>query len=191
MNNPFEREHYGKVVSIEDNLLSLEQYIEVLQPKAELIPAMNAASVVFVPAGIPYNPAAFPVGILDFYQYCKQAMGDDIAYCSTPNMQTIELCSSQLRLGKFLVKDVALPIFLGLIVNYTSYKMQNHVESEPAKIETQYLEEPSVSFTVTVVDSADVKSKTYSYEGPVSGIQEAGNTVEKLWQDEKRKGNTK
>lgn len=186
MQELFKRENYGNVVVMPVIDMPLKDFYESVCIDKEKVNHALTSSVVFVPAGYPQNPAAFPVGVLDFYSYCCKQMDGQVTYCAD-GFQTIELCSLQLRLGRFVVAGIVLPFFLNILSNFVYDKAKNFYDNNQCQIEAPYQEEASVSFEVVVADSAGVQTKTFKYEGPVSGVESATSSIKTLWEDEKSK----
>tara|TARA_R110000868_G_scaffold289573_1_gene549815 strand:+ start:428 stop:1012 length:585 start_codon:yes stop_codon:yes gene_type:complete len=136
------------------------------------------------------NPLMFPIGTENVLRYFKNNL---------PENQTIDICisdedyqefafySDYKRLGNFLVKSVALVVFVNVLSSYvydqfikeddtkpqiqiidksTNTTINNHISDLTDK---KYLEPTHIKFSVTVVDSLG-KSKNISYEGPASEI---------------------
>jgi hypothetical protein len=136
------------------------------------------------------NPLMFPIGTENVLRYFKNNL---------PENQTIDICisdedyqefafySDYKRLGNFLVKSVALVVFVNVLSSYvydqyikeddtkpqiqiidksTNTTINNHISNLTDK---KYLEPTHIKFSVTVVDSLG-KSKNISYEGPASEI---------------------
>ncbi|WP_116772389.1 hypothetical protein [Maribacter litoralis] len=136
------------------------------------------------------NPLMFPIGTENILRYFKENL---------PANQTIDICikdedyqefafySDYKRLGNFLVKSVAIAVFVNVLSAYvydqyikedntkpqiqiidksTNTTINNHISNLSDK---KYLEPTHIKFSVTVVDSVG-KSKNISYEGPASEI---------------------
>ena len=136
------------------------------------------------------NPLMFPIGTENVLRYFKNNL---------PKNQTIDICisdedyqefafySDYKRLGNFLVKSVAIVVFVNVLSSYvydqyiktdetkpqiqiidksTNTTINNHISNLTDK---KYLEPTHIKFSVTVVDSLG-KSKNISYEGPASEI---------------------
>ena len=67
----------------------------------------------------------FHSGTRDFYLYCKMESPENNFDFITEKSEFKELSlnSAELYLGTFLIKNIALPIFIGLIVNYIDKKL--------------------------------------------------------------------
>lgn len=136
------------------------------------------------------NPLMFPIGTDNVLRYFKENL---------PESQTIDICindedyqefafySDYKRLGNFLVKSVAIVVFVNILSAYvydqfikedntkpqiqiidksTNKTINNHISNLTDK---KYLEPTHIKFSVTVVDSVG-KSKNISFEGPASEI---------------------
>ena len=133
----------------------------------------------------------FPTGTDYLLQYFQKRLPQEISIdicISDSDYQTFEFNNHYRRIGKFVIKSVAIPIFVGIISSYIYDKYIKSDESEPQiqvidnssntttinHIETltekQYLEPTHIDFSVTV-DSIDGTSKTIEYEGPATEIE--------------------
>ena len=143
------------------------------------------------------NPLMFPIGTENVLRYFKNNL---------PENQTIDICildedyqefafySDYKRLGNFLVKSVAIAVFVNVLSSYvydqlikkddtkpqiqiidksTNTTINNHISNLADK---KFLEPTHIKFSVTVVDSLG-KSKNISYEGPASEIDSVLKTL--------------
>lgn len=162
----------------------------------ELKKTVSTASILIVPfEGLreTANPLLFPVGTEDILRYFKEKLpqGQSIDICITDeDYQEFAFYSDYKRLGNFLVKAVAVPIFTAIMASYiydkyvkedntkpqieiidksTHTTVHNHISTLAGK---KYLEPTHIKFSVTVVDSTG-KSKNISYEGPAKEVEVA------------------
>jgi hypothetical protein len=143
------------------------------------------------------NPFLFPVGTENILRYFKENLPENqsIDICITDeNYQEFAFYSDYKRLGNFLVKSVAIAVFVNvfsayvynqyikedhtkpqiqIIDNSTNTTINNHISNLTDK---KYLEPTHIKFSVTVVDSLG-KSKNISYEGPASEIDSVLKSV--------------
>jgi hypothetical protein len=136
------------------------------------------------------NPLLFPIGTEDILRYFKEKLPQEqsIDICiSNENYQEFAFYSDYKRLGNFLVKAVAVPVFVTILSAYvydkyikddntkpqiqiidqsTHTTVNNHISKLADK---KYLEPTHIKFSVTVVNTAG-KSKYISYEGPAKDI---------------------
>lgn len=158
----------------------VEQLFAELGASQKLISEIKTASIVLAPSFLRDDIHAFPVGIEEFYSYCK-SKNIDIAFCADGNPLIIELCSSQIRIGTLIVSYLLLPFLVNILSDYVSDKLKNTIPQETQVVEKEYQSEPIVSFTISVVDSCGIVKKEYSYEGPAKDIKEVTSHVEELW----------
>lgn len=136
------------------------------------------------------NPLMFPIGTENVLRYFKNNLPKNqmIDICiSDEDYQEFAFYSDYKRLGNFLVKSVAIVVFVNVLSSYvydqyikeddtkpqiqiidksTNPTINNHISNLTDK---KYLEPTHIKFSVTVVDSLG-KSKNISYEGPASEI---------------------
>lgn len=136
------------------------------------------------------NPFMFPIGTENVLRYFKENLPENqmIDICITDeDYQEFAFYSDYKRLGNFLVKSVAIVIFVNVLSAYiydqfikedetkpniqiidksTNITINKHISNLTDK---KYLEPTHIKFSVTVVDSVG-KSKNISYEGPASEI---------------------
>ena len=137
------------------------------------------------------NPLLFPVGTEEVLRYFNEKLPDSVLadICiSDADYQEFAFYSDYKRLGNFMVKSVAVPVFvtifsafvydkfikedntkpqIEIIDKSTNTTINNHISNLSDK---KYLEPTHVKFSVTVVDSTGPKSKSISFEGPATDI---------------------
>jgi len=154
----------------------------------------------------------FPVGtenLLEYFQ--KNAPANySIDICVNEDLYAeLSLHHDYIRLGRFLVKEIALPVFIGLLTAYITENYIKHEDSKP-KVEIidnsthqtiinppaeskpsiekappkKYLAPPKLKFSVTIVDSNGA-SKEYHYDGPVKNVKEVTEEIKTLWKNDK------
>ena len=159
---------------------SFEHIIEVFGVSQEVVENISQIGIALLPSIERNGIFAFPIDIDEFYHYCK-SKDIEIGICAEGNPPIIELCSAQIRVGKILVKKICLPILLGVLGNFVYDKLYNTVPQQPQSIKQEYQVEPTVSFTIAVIDSCGVVTKEYSYDGPAKDIHEVTKHIETLW----------
>lgn len=108
-----------------------------------------SADALMIPVGYSNCPTAFETSAIDVLTYLK-AKNFNIDILSSPeSFTTVELNSNLIRLGKFVVKDIALPCFISIMAAfiYDNYVSVPSVDSNPVK----------VSIQIEVADSANNK----------------------------------
>lgn len=158
--------------------------------------SLSKASILIVPfenLRETANPYLFPVGTEDILRYFNENLSHEqlIDICISDEFyQEFAFYSDYKRLGNFIVKAVAVPMFISIMSAYVYDKFIREDDSKP-KIEIidkstnitinngistltdkKYLEPTHVMFSVTVVDSAG-SSKKISFEGPATDIDKA------------------
>ena len=87
----------------------------------EIVSKLLTAGVVLLPDIQREGVKTFHIGFDEFYSFCK-ANDIDIAVCADENPYVIELCSSEIRLGRIFVSAIVLPLLLNVMGNYISQK---------------------------------------------------------------------
>lgn len=159
--------------------------MEVTGLPEDLKESVMAADVLIVPSMMPAKPKAFMTGTMDLYAVLKAQMGDKIEICiADDDYEEIELNSRTLRLGRFCVKDVALPLFVGVLSAFIYDRLIKEPEPVEVTVEMPEFQQPAtVSFTIAVEDSLG-KKKEFQYEGPAVDYKEVAAEIEKLWNEE-------
>lgn len=169
---------------MKDAARSREEWMEIAGLPEELKGSVMAADVLIVPSMMPAQPKAFMTGTMDLYAVLKTQMGDKIEICiADDDYEEIELNSRTLRLGRFCVREVVLPVFLGVLSAYIYDRLK---EPEPLEVTgevPEYQQPATVSFTIEVEDSLG-KKKEFQYEGPAADYKEVAAEIERLWNEE-------
>lgn len=170
---------------VKDSSRSREEWMEVTGLPEDLKESVMAADVLIVPSMMPAKPKAFMTGTMDLYAVLKAQMGDKIEICiADDDYEEIELNSRTLRLGRFCVKDVALPLFVGVLSAFIYDRLIKEPEPVEVTVEMPEFQQPAtVSFTIAVEDSLG-KKKEFQYEGPAADYKEVAAEIEKLWNEE-------
>ena len=143
-----------------------------------------AAEVLIVPSMMVAQPKAFMVGTMDLLAYLQSQLGDKVEICiADDDYEEIELNSKILRLGKFVVKYVALPVFLSVMGNFIYDKIKEPEPNNEDIVLQEYQQPAAVSFTISVEDTLG-KKKEFHYEGPAADYKEVAAEIEKLWNEE-------
>lgn len=171
-------------LKINDSTHSREEWMEIAGLPEELKETVMDADVLIVPSLIQNQPKAFMVGTMDLYAVLKAQMGDKMEICiADDDYEEIELNSRILRLGRFCVKQVALPLFLSVLGAYIYDRLK---EPEPVEVTVElpeYQQPATVSFTIAVEDTLG-KKKEFQYEGPAADYKQVAAEIEKLWNEE-------
>jgi hypothetical protein len=170
-------------LKINDATRSRGEWMEIAELPEELKANVMAADVLIVPSMIQDQPKAFMVGTMDLYALLKSHLGDKMEICiADEDYEEIELNSRTLRLGRFMVKSVALSLFLNVVGNYIYDRLTepNPVAKEVDVLE--YQQPATVSFTITVEDTLG-KKKEFQYEGPAADYKKVAAEIQKMWNE--------
>ena len=169
---------------VKNTTRSREEWMEIAGLPEDLKASVMAADVLIVPSMVADSPKAFMVGTMDIYAILKARLGDRMEICvADDDYEEIELNSRALRLGRFCVKEVALPLFLSVLGAYVYDRVK---EPEPVEVTVEmpeYQQPATVSFTIAVEDSMG-KKKEFQYEGPAADYKAVAAEIEKLWNEE-------
>lgn len=164
---------------------TLEEWINIMNLSSELRNIVLSSQIVLIPEEHQDCSNVFSVYASDFYNYCKNDRGINIEICcEESDFKQLELCSFKIRLGKILAtSSIAGTVFWGVISGYVKDLIDksvdiltptNQVEQLPA-----FQKEPECSFSAIVKDTTG-KTIEIKYDGPVSGMDEAGDQIIKI-----------
>jgi hypothetical protein len=159
--------------------------------------------------------ATFPVGTESIFRYLQQHMPNNkVEICIADDQYSeLGLYSNSKEIGIFVVKNVLLPTFVGVLSTYLAQVMftekdkdknttvinvyngkedrkeesQVNVEQITAKAEKEshkHLQPPHVKFTVYIVDSASKKSIKLDYDGPANQVKTVTKEFKTAWENE-------
>lgn len=136
------------------------------------------------------NPLMFPIGTENILRYFTEKLPPEysIDICISDELyQEFAFYSDYKRLGNFVIKSVAIPVFVSIMSAYIYDEFIKKDNSKP-KIEIidnsvvnnsnnhistlankKYLEPTHIKFSVTIADTIG-GSKNISYEGPASDV---------------------
>lgn len=173
-----------KNLKINDDTRSREEWMEIAGLPEKLKETVMDADVLIVPSLLQNQPKAFMVGTMDLYAILKVQMGEKMEICiADDDYEEIELNSRILRMGRFCVKQVALPLFLSVLGAYIYDRLK---EPEPVEFTIElpeYQQPATVSFTIAVEDTLG-KKKEFQYEGPAADYKQVAAEIERLWNEE-------
>lgn len=200
-------------LTITDSNESFETWLSKDFVTDELKQLVSNASILIVPfenlRDTP-NPLLFPIGTEEILRFFKEKLpeGQLIDICITDeDYQEFAFYSDYKRLGNFVIKAVAVPVFVAILSAYVYDKYIKEDNTKPqiqiidksthtnidnsthnttinhiSKVaDKKYLEPTHIKFSVTVVDTVGA-SKNISYEGPASEID---NVLKSLKEYEK------
>ena len=162
---------------------SREEWMEMLDLPEKLETSVMKANVLIVPSMIPTQPKAFVGGTLHLFAFLQSQLGEDVEICiSNEGYEELKLNSSTVRLGRFIVKSIALPLFLGILSNYIYDRIREPQTDECGDDLPEYQQPAVISFTIAVEDSTG-KKKEFQYEGPASDYKAIAEEIERLWNE--------
>lgn len=139
------------------------------------------ADVVILPLGRKDAPCAFAKGASELYQYLQEQNVNVEIACDDDNYQEIELNSKVLRLGKVLLKDVVLPVTLGVIGNFIYDAIKDDNQAEPV---VEFVSPTELNIEIVIVDTLGTReSLSIEYSGDAKDFPEVANEIEKLWNE--------
>lgn len=169
---------------VKDETRSREEWIRLADLPDPLKEKVLAADVLIVPSMMPAQPKAFMVGTMDLCALFKEQLKDRFEICiSDEDYEEIELNSRTLRLGKFLVKSVALQLFLGIVGDYIYDRIKDANTPDVAIEMPEYQQPAIVTFSIAVEDTTG-KTKNFHYEGPAADYKMVAAEIERIWNEE-------
>ncbi len=182
--------------TVTDSAENFETWLAKEYVTEDLKEMLSDASILIVPfenlRDTP-NPFLFPIATGDILRYFKENLPPEqkIDICITDEAyQEFAFYSDYKRIGNFLVKAVAVPVFVGVLSTYIYEKFIKEDETKPqiqvvdksthtvvnnhisTVTKKKFLEPTHIKISVTVVNSIG-KSKNISYEGPAVNFDEA------------------
>ncbi|WP_167612446.1 hypothetical protein [Maribellus sediminis] len=195
VNGKFKLKHMNieSLIQLKETKEDFKYWINSDFVSAEIKEDLNKASILFLPfiGQRRENEATFPSGTEAIYSYFKEKIDKEFSVdiCIADELyQELALHSNYKRLGKFIVKSVALPVFLAVLSSYvydtiikpTNEAHQVYIENTDKESPKKYLEIPEVKFTIIVEDSSKV-TKEFNYEGPANQVENITESIKKLW----------
>ena len=183
------------VGTVEESRLVIQEYFKTLDDwctEMELSDTIKqsvmSSQLVLIPEGFRDCPKAFTNYTSDFYNYCKHINSVSIEICCNDEEFTqLKLCSVKVRLGKIIsTSSISGVIIWNLVSGYIKDVID--VKTEP--VAEQVADAPSFqselecSFSVIIRDSTG-KCIEVKYDGPVSGMEEAGEQIKMIAGDGK------
>ena len=186
-------------LKITDATENFKSWLEKSYIDLELKNELSNASILIVPFENLRDSIGpvFPTGTDYLLQYFQKRLPQEISIdicISDSDYQTFEFNNHYRRIGKFVIKSVAIPVFVGIISSYIYDKYIKSDESKPqiqvidnsstpttikhisTLTDKQYLEPTHIDFSVTV-EFLDGTSKTIEYEGPATEIKTVLNAL--------------
>lgn len=150
---------YNPIFHIEETTRTSEFWINQPKLSKETCRQLRKADIMIVPEGDDYHGkgAYFPEGTVEFYHFLlSQDVSVEVA-AEDATFQELARHFNLYILGEFLIKDVALPLFIGLLVEHLKNRLLDPKTS-------------AVKIGVTS-QKADGSAKHLTYEGPVNELE--------------------
>lgn len=136
----------------------------------KLLDEIKKANVLLIPDYVERGndgEYVFPESTKEFLEYLKDNASDNIIpdiAIDDDDYKKMELHSATITIVTFIVKNVALPLMISLVANFLY-----------DQVKRMHREKKDVSTKVNIITTEEIskKSKMISYEGPVSGVEEA------------------
>ena len=120
---------------------TIDQWMVEMKIPSELRTKISTSDVILLPVGYHNRPLAFANGAYEFMEYCIGQNKLNIEICCTDDDFTqIEMCSFQLRLGRYLLPSAVIGvIFWNLISNYISHNQDATIVSNRSFVRIKIL----------------------------------------------------
>lgn len=164
---------------------TLEDWCLEMNLSVELEAAVMDSQLVLIPDGYRDCPMAFTNYASDFYSYCKHINGLRVEICcEEEDFTQLEFCSFKIRLGKIISPATISGVILwnvisGYVKDAADSVLKDEPKTEQQTSEPPFQSEPECSFSVIVRDTNN-KYIEVKYDGPVSGMDEAGDQIIKI-----------
>ena len=100
-------------LKIINSIRTREEWIQMVELPESIKSSALSADILIVPSMMPKQPMAFMSGTMELFAYLQTQVGDRVEICiKEDDYVEIELNSRKIRLGKFIVKDIALSLFI-------------------------------------------------------------------------------
>ena len=171
-------------LKIVNEVRSREEWIQMAELPESIESVVLSADILIVPSMMSKQPMAFMSGTMELFAYLQSQVGNRVEICiGEDDYVEIELNSRKIRLGKFILKDIALPLFLSILGGYIANQCNRPAVPETV-IEVQEFQKPvEVEFSITVEDSTG-RRKEFQFEGPAADYKEVSDEILKLWDEE-------
>lgn len=167
---------------IQEYFKTLDDWCTEMELSDPIKQSVMSSQLVLIPEGFRDCPKAFTNYASDFYNYCKHANSVSIEICCNDEEFTqLELCSVKVRLGKIIAtSSISGVIIWNIVSGYIKDVIDEAVKTEPVVEQVadvpSFQSEPECSFSVIIRDSTG-KCIEVKYDGPVSGMEEAGEQI--------------
>lgn len=162
---------------------SREEWIKMVELPESMRSSVLSADILIVPSMMPKRPLAFMSGTTDLFAYLQSQVGDRVEICIDEEKYVeIELNSRKIRLGKILLKDLVLPLFLSILGGYIANRCDRSAVPETVPEVQEFQKPVEVEFSITVEDSTG-RRKEFKYDGPAADYKEVSDEILKLWNE--------
>lgn len=139
------------------------------------------ADVLLVPFGYNDAPYAFPHRTDELFEFCQDNNLKIEILTNDDKYEEIELNSHVMRLGKIIVKDFALPLFLSVLGSYIYENTHNDSETDEV---VEFVAPTKMEFEMEVIDSFQQrKSITFKFKGEAKDFTIATKEIKKIWDE--------
>lgn len=161
-------ESKNKKISISKSDLTFEKVYEKDYIPKEYLEEIKKANFLIIPNESIYEQSdiLFPETTRDFFEFIRESDADivpDIAV-SDENFKSLELHSALVEIATVIINSPIYDIAIGLI----SCFLHDYIKKHHQKVDNTY-----TKVTIINHDFNKNESKEITYEGPVSGIEEA------------------
>jgi hypothetical protein len=171
-------------IQISQYTKTIDQWMVEMNIPSDLREKIATSDVILLPVDYHNKSMAFANGAYEFMEYCigQNKLNFDIC-CTDDEFTQIEMCSFQLRLGRYFLSSGAIGvIFWNMISNYI-YSQVEHYLPQTNKEEIVDTKEsqsaPEVSFSIIFPD-ANGLNKEIKYDGPLEGIEKVGELIKSM-----------
>ena len=151
--------------NVSDGGPNFQELIERASP--ELASELQGKNVLILPSH--QTQDAFYAGSLDIVDYLNEGKLNADLYSTDEEYKELSLHGAEIWLGTFLIKDIVIPVFCGLISSYIYDKLKAKPDD---KISLKF-----------IVENKDKSSATISYDGKVEYVEKALSAVKKFVDD--------
>ncbi|WP_227429930.1 hypothetical protein [Psychrobacter sp. I-STPA6b] len=147
---------------ISDSTLTFDNIVSDASP--DVINNLKQKDIVILPSH--GTEDLYYVGSIDILDYFKNNNIDIDIYATDEEYQEIALHSAEIWLGTFLLKNIIIPTFIGLLSNY----IYNKLKAKP---------DDNISVTF-IAEKKNGNTKKIEYRGEVRNLNKAINSLKKI-----------
>lgn len=163
---------------------TIDQWMVEMNIPSELKIKISTSDVILLPVSYNNKTLAFANGAYEFMEYCTEQNKLSIEICCTDDDFTqIEMCSFQLRLGRYLLPSTVIGVIFWNLISTYIYDQVEHYLPQTNKEEIadpkEFQSAPEVSFSIILPD-ANGHNKEIKYDGPLEGIEKVGEILKSM-----------